>query len=132
MQVIIIISVLLIFFLIGKFVDPDVENFDLNQMRRHVNNLQRWIDAHSYKMNMSENEKAELAKKKAQLDHALAVWKRKDEEAIARMNTLNNSKSQEAITKELSPIANKIDQLTNEGMNEAESIAVALKEWEKI
>lgn len=126
--IIIIIAVLTILYFIGKHSEPNVENFNLNQMRRHVNNLQRWIDANSYKKNMSENEKVLLAKKKAQLDHALAVWKRKDEEAIARNNELNNLAS---ITKELEPITDRINELKNEGMSEAEASALALKEWGK-
>lgn len=130
--IIIIIAVLVVLFLLGKFGEPDVENFDLNQMRRHVKNLQRWIDAHPWKMNMSEKEKAELARKNAQLDHALAVWKRKDEEALAHMNPTINTDLQSAIKNELDPITDRVNQLIREGMNEAEAIAVALKEWEKL
>ena len=132
MQVlIIVIAVLVILFLMGKFVEPDVEKFDLNQIRRHVKNLQRWIDANSFKMNMSESEKTELAKKKAQLDHAMAVWKRKDEEVWARMSLIKNKDSLSDINQEITPITDKVNQLTKEGISEAEAIAVALKEWEK-
>lgn len=90
MQVlIIIISILAVLYFIGKYSEPDVEDFDLNQLKRHVKNLQKWIDANSNNANISEHEKAVLSKKQAQLERALLVWQRKNEQAIANENLQN-------------------------------------------
>ena len=110
--------------------EPNVENFTVDQMIRHVKSLQNWIDRHEAIPNPSDSVKAELQRKRAQYDHAMAVWKRKNEEADTK-NEQNATlaKSVSAIETELTPITARAQQLANEGKSEPEAIAVALKEW---
>lgn len=83
MEILIAIAVIvaLIVMFNGGGVEPNVENFTPDQMIRHVKSLQNWIDRHEAIQNPSDSIKAELQRKRAQYDHAMAVWKRKIEEA---------------------------------------------------
>jgi hypothetical protein len=126
----IVVIVALIFYLNRVGGEPDVEKFTLNQMIRHVKSLQQWMDRYYTISNPSDAMKAEFHRKNEQWNHAMAVWKRKDEEAIAK-NELNSllAKSAGVIEKELIPITDRINQLINEGISEEQAISTILKEW---
>jgi hypothetical protein len=126
----IVVIVALIFYLNRVGGEPDVEKFTFNQMIRHVKSLQQWMDRYYTISNPSDAMKAEFHRKNEQWNHAMAVWKRKDEEAIAK-NELNSllAKSAGAIEKELIPITDRINQLINEGISEEQAISTTLKEW---
>ena len=131
MEILIAIAVIVVLFLIFKSGggEPNVENFTVDQMIRHVKSLQNWIDRHEVIPNPSDSVKAELQKKRAQYDHAMGVWKRKIEEAANQGGqSAPLAKSMGVIEKELAPITNRAQQLANEGKGEPEAIAAALKE----
>ena len=132
MEILIVIAVIvaLIFIFKGNGGEPNVENFTADQMNRHVKSLQSWIDRHSAIPNPSDSIKAELHRKRAQCDYALAVWKRKYDEASAQneQNALL-AKFVGVIESELVPVTDRTQQLVNEGKSEPEAIAIALKEW---
>ena len=132
MEILIAVAVIVVLFIMFNSGggEPNVENFTVDQMIRHVKSLQNWIDRHEAIPNPSDSVKAELQRKRAQYDHAMAVWKRKNEEADTK-NEQNATlaKSVSAIETELTPITARAQQLANEGKSEPEAIAVALKEW---
>lgn len=61
--------------------EPNVESFSVGQMVRHTKALQNRIYYLESKANKSDADRAEIAKLEAQWNHAMAVWKRKNEEA---------------------------------------------------
>lgn len=127
---IVLVVALIVMFSSGGGSAPNVENFTADQMIRHVKSLQSWIDRHEAIKNPSASIKAEIQRKRTQYDHAMAVWRRKIEEATGqtRQNSLV-AKSMDAVENELTPITDRMQQLVSEGKTEAEAIAVALKEW---
>ena len=61
--------------------EPDLENFSPDQMNRYVESLDKWINKHIDQLNLSDSVRVELQNKRALRSKAMAVWKRKIEEA---------------------------------------------------
>ena len=83
MEIIFAIAIIVVLIMIfsRRGGEPNVENLNADQMNRHVKSLQHWIEKHQAISNPSDSVKAELHRKLAQYDQALAVWKRKIDEA---------------------------------------------------
>ena len=132
MEILIAVAVIIVLYVIFNSGggEPNVENFTVDQMIRHVKSLQNWIIRHQAIQNPSESVKAELQRKRSQYDHAMAVWMRKIEEPTNQGGqSAPLAKSMDAIERELAPITGRAQQLANEGKSEPEAIAAALKEW---
>jgi NAD-dependent DNA ligase len=81
-EFLIVIAIIVgVIFLLKSGGEPNVENLTVDQMVRHTKSLQNRIDQLRSTPNPSEAVKAEIAQKEAQWNHAMSVWRRKNEEA---------------------------------------------------
>jgi hypothetical protein len=82
MEILIVIAVIVgVIVLLKSGGKKNVDSLTLNEMVRHTKSLQNRIDQLSSIPNPSESVKAEIARKEAQWNYAMSVWKRKNEEA---------------------------------------------------
>ena len=79
--IIIAVAVFVMLMFLKNFGEKDVEKFTSSQMIGYTKSLQNKIDRLKAISNPSESVKAKIIKKESQWNHAMSVWKRKNEEA---------------------------------------------------